>query len=286
MLPSGAYQLMVLVTSFKYFKIKKTVANNVGLDKSCGCGLLFDSLVSPILLYGSEVWGVDCKFKDSDLTEKFHLKFIKKTLRVHCKAFNVRCRAELNRRPIAIHNKIIYSIFNFLHHILTSENTLVLDIFTDLKNSNEWIKKMMNMLNSLGMSFIFNDFSNIKYNLNSIKQRINDQYMQLQNAEIHESQKLRFFQEIYNMGQRPHYVDTLKNRNDMTAVCKIRISAHSLMIERGRYFNINKNERHCPICKTGQVEDENHFILKCKRFEQIRLKFYDKVSKTLNLIFF
>jgi hypothetical protein len=56
------------------------------------------------------------------------------------------------------------------------------------------------------------------------------------------------------------------------------------MIERGRYmyFNINKNERHCPICKTGQVEDENHFILKCKRFEQIRLKLYDKVSKTLN----
>jgi hypothetical protein len=28
-----------------------------------------------------------------------------------------------------------------------------------------------------------------------------------QNAEIHESQKLRFFQEIYNMGQRPHYVN-------------------------------------------------------------------------------
>jgi hypothetical protein len=45
------------------------------------------------------------------------------------------------------------------------------------------------------------------------------------------------------------------------------------MIESGRYFNINKNERHYPICKTRQVEDENHFILKCKRFEQIRLKF-------------
>ena len=103
------------------------------------------------------------------------------------------------------------------------------------------------------------------------------------------------------MGQRPHYVNTLKNKNDMDAVCKICISAHSLMIERGRYFNINKNERHCPICKTGQVEDENnfilicktgqvedenHFILKCKRFEQIRLKFYDKVSKTMNFIFF
>ena len=67
------------------------------------------------------------------------------------------------------------------------------------------------------------------------------------------------------MGQRSHYVNTLKNRNDRAALCKIHIlSAHSLMIERGRYFNINKNEKHCSICKTGQVEDENHFILKCK----------------------
>ena len=52
------------------------------------------------------------------------------------------------------------------------------------------------------------------------------------------------------------------------------------MIERGRYFNINKNERHYPICKTEQIEDENHFILKCKRFEQIRLKFDDSVENT------
>ena len=53
-----------------YFKIKKTV----GLDNSCGLlEKLFDSLVSPILSYGSEVWGVDCKFKDPDHTEKFHL---------------------------------------------------------------------------------------------------------------------------------------------------------------------------------------------------------------------
>ena len=37
------------------------------------------------------------------------------------------------------------------------------------------------------------------------------------------------------MGQRPHYVNTLKNRNDRAAVCKICISAHSLMIDKRRY---------------------------------------------------
>ena len=55
------------------------------------------------------------------------------------------------------------------------------------------------------------------------------------------------------MGQRPHYVNTLKNRYDRSVICKIRISAHSLMIERGRYFNINKNERHSNMQnKTGR----------------------------------
>jgi hypothetical protein len=40
------------------------------------------------------------------------------------------------------------------------------------------------------------------------------------------------------MGQRPPYVDVLNNRCDRAAICKIRISAHPLMIERGRHLNI------------------------------------------------
>jgi hypothetical protein len=64
-----------------------------------------------------------------------------------------RNRAELNN--------IIYSIFNFLHHILTSENTLILDIFTDLKNSNEWINSL-----GLGMSFFFQLLNNVHINAN------------------------------------------------------------------------------------------------------------------------
>ena len=39
-----------------YFKIKKTI----GLNNPCRfLEKLFDSLVTPILTYGSEVWGVD-----------------------------------------------------------------------------------------------------------------------------------------------------------------------------------------------------------------------------------
>jgi hypothetical protein len=32
-------------------------------------------MFTPILTYGSEVWGVDSTFKDSDPFEKLHIKF-------------------------------------------------------------------------------------------------------------------------------------------------------------------------------------------------------------------
>jgi hypothetical protein len=45
------------------------------------------------------------------------------------------------------------------------------------------------------------------------------------------------------MGQRPPYVDVLNNICDRAAICKIRISAHPLMIERGRHLNIPRTEK-------------------------------------------
>jgi hypothetical protein len=45
------------------------------------------------VIYCSEVWGVYLDPGDSSIVEKFHMKFIKEILGVHCKASNVACRA-------------------------------------------------------------------------------------------------------------------------------------------------------------------------------------------------
>jgi hypothetical protein len=47
-------------------------------------------------------------------------------------------------------------------------------------------------------------------------------------------------------------------------ICKIHISAHPLMIERGRHLNIPRTDRYCLLCKSNQIEDEKHFLLHCK----------------------
>jgi hypothetical protein len=102
-----------------------------------------------------------------------------------------------------------------------------------------------------------------------------------QNANICDSQKLNFFQSVYNIGQRPPYVDVLNNICDRVALCKIRISAHPLMIERGRHVNIPRTERYCFVCKSSQIEDEKHFLLHCEQFNTQRNILNDKISNIL-----
>jgi hypothetical protein len=88
-----------------------------------------------------------------------------------------------------------------MNHTISSKNTLVYDIYIKSRETNPWVKKVKNLLNGLGHSYLINNINSIKLNLNIIKQRIHDQCLQTQNANICDSQKLNFFQNVYNMGQ-------------------------------------------------------------------------------------
>ena len=74
---------------------------------------LFDSLFLPILLYGSEVWGIydkdDFNNWEKDDIEKTHIYFCKQSLGVNKQCPNVATRNELGRLPLklAIETSII-----------------------------------------------------------------------------------------------------------------------------------------------------------------------------------
>ena len=95
-------------------------------------------MISPILTYNSEIWGVNTKpeFKawDSSQIEKTNLQFCKRYLEVSKKASNIACRAELGRFPlnIAINQRI-------LNYILYLKN----------KNEDSFVKQTFLM--SLGL---------------------------------------------------------------------------------------------------------------------------------------
>ena len=64
---------------------------------------LFDALISPILFYQSEVWGIDYNGQlEKDPAELVQNKFLKWLLGVNKYCNNNACRAETGRFPMRI----------------------------------------------------------------------------------------------------------------------------------------------------------------------------------------
>ena len=78
-----------------------------------------------------------------------------------------------------------------------------------------------------------------------------------------------FWEFFDDYSSSPYLVLTRKNPS-RKALVRFRISSHQLRIETGRYENIPRNERICHFCTSNKIEDENHFLLDCKAYSQIR----------------
>ena len=251
-----------------WYKIKKTLS----LDNSCSIlEKLFDTLVVPVILYGSEVWGAVKIYRDSEPYESLHLKFVKEILGVHSKTTNVACLKEINRTPL--HLKVQLNILKFLIHILNSTDSLVSIVYNNIKNSSIWASNVKNMLNKLGFSHLNFNQHNIELYINRIQQRLYDQIKQNMNSLLTSCEKLSFFRSTYIPNKRPAYIDLCKYKTDRSIISQFRTSAHKLAIERGRYHNILRNERLCLSCNGGDVEDEYHFFSMCPLYASQRRTF-------------
>ena len=83
--------------------------------------------------------------------------------------------------------------------------------------------------------------------------------------------RLKFYQRIKNDFTPAKYID-LPNFNQPNAIVKIRCSDHCHEVEKGGHRNTPREERFCNMCTDKVIEDEEHFLLKCKTYEHLRKK--------------
>ena len=58
----------------------------------------------------------------------------------------------------------------------------------------------------------------------------------------------------------------------------LRISARRLKIETGRYIKLDRSEKLCDKCSEGAVEDEQHFLIDCSKFNEYRNNLFQTVN--------
>ena len=246
---------------------------------------LADSIISPILCCNCEVWGAYLqtknlsfhKFKENLfsiklIAEKLLIKLYKNLLGANPKASNVGVYTELGRMPL--HVKIYSMVLKFFEHLLEKSDNpllshaLLSEVELDKTGKFSWftlfrylcklcnldIEKLKRMQNGINYTKLLREtfVNNWKHNL---------ERRDLSIAKGHS--ELELYSRVKRVFGREKYVDLIWNSKARSAVTKIRISAHHFPIERGRYQNIERNDRVCTICDQNVMGNESHYVMFC-----------------------
>ena len=90
--------------------------------------------------------------------------------------------------------------------------------------------------------------------------------------------KLRIYQLVKEKLELENYLMNHENRVGTTFLTSLRTGTNILRIEIGRWKREQKEERVCTIC-SGEIEDEEHFLVYCKAYSDLREKFVEKICE-------
>lgn len=237
---------------------------------------LFDSLITPILVYSCEVWG----FENKQGIEKMHLQYCKRILNLRSSTPNFMVYGEIGRFPVEIIIKL--RMATFWNKMLCNNNKLssiMYRLMFKLHQSNpihfKWITYVKSIFDECGLSFIWNDQIHMNRNVlkSVLKQKLLDQYIQHWFQQINSSSRGEFYGIFKTEFKLEPYLIRL-HPSDRIYMCKLRCSNLKLPIETGRWANILKQNRKCHLCNL-EIGNEFHYLFICSypQINELRTKF-------------
>jgi len=248
---------------------------------------LFDNLVTPIMLYGAEIWGCG----NNEMLENLHMKYCRILLRVSNKTARCMVYGELGRLPL---QKIIdQRILNYWCRLTQSNegklNKQLYRITYNLVNqkvlSSEWVLYVKHVLNKCGL---YNCWIMQRMHITSVRaftevvdKKLLDVYESNWKDSVHNNRKCLNYRMFKRTLCFENYLVELPTPLRI-AFTRFRLSNHNLPIEKGRYENVVRQERKCRYCKV--IGDEYHYLFECYLFRDDRRLFLSKgYQKKVNI---
>lgn len=255
------------------YNLLSVIRNNfLPAEQKCD---LFDSMVVPVLLYGSEIWG----FHKATEVEYVQNKFFRYILNVNKSAPNDVLYGELGRFPLCIKRK--ERILKYWVKLLENPHSIMYNVYLLLvsdANSGKvnWASNIRDILINLGFPHYWycHDVSCI--NIALLQQRLYDQFIQQWYNSIESSSKLVLYKQFKQYFQYECYLDLNINQKFVNMLAKFRCGNLKLNIETGRYTSVPRHCRLCTVCNMKMVEDEFHFLLVCPAYRHLRLRLLPK----------
>jgi hypothetical protein len=245
---------------------------------------MFTSLIEPILLYNSENWACmtskeieRCKNDNNRIYELTlgapatiaQLKFLKFALGVNKQCPTMAVLGETAEVPLLLkgfHRMLTY--WNRTKEM--GDETLVKKAYLENVASNSNWCQTIQILNS-SHDLHNGDIEEAKFFMVARK-RLRDNFTKYWRNRIDDrskEKKLHFYSQVKHEFTMDQYLD-LPAFRDRQRITKFITSDHCLGIEKGRHNNKPREERVCKACDGEAIEDEEHFILDCAAYKDIR----------------
>ena len=131
---------------------------------------------------------------------------------------------------------------------------------------------------------------NLKTAHSNMKKKLRNIYIQQwlasKSSSLLDSRQKFTHKEIKQDYQIEDYLEKIGNPTHRVSLTKPRLRAQSLRIQTGKYENggiaIPVLHRTCFVCKRNAIEDEQHFLMCCQGYHDIRQGFHSIVKRMDN----
>ena len=244
---------------------------------------LFHALIAPIILYGAENWSTlsDKKLKSFTIDRAFdndnkskvnsiHKKFLKYILGINKSSPTLAVMGDTGEVPLLI--KGYRLMINFWHRIrgLPADTLVKKALLENTIMRSNWIITIEKLLNVFEIQFLENN----KSFKEQTKTNCNLKYIEHweNNITNMDTPRLYFYKNVKNSFGFEHYLDMV-NFHWRKYISKLRCSSHILQIEKGRHTNQPRVKRLCRQCILGEIETEDHLLIRCTFYNDLRTKY-------------
>jgi hypothetical protein len=242
---------------------------------------LFEKMVTPIFLYGSEVWG----YGNIEPLEIFYRKFIKRVLGIGKSSPNCFVYGEVGKYPI------VYSIYarmlNFWINISEAKTTklsslmykIIYKLHVAQSYDSPWLMCIKKILCDSGNPNFWYEQDLLapkSFMKNVVRLQLENQYLQIWEAELNRNRKCITYRIFKDQIMFEPYLKNL-NYIDRRALSCFRSGMHKLPVAKSRYLEGGGGvETICKLCNSNDICDEFHVLFICNFFREKREKYLKK----------
>ena len=238
---------------------------------------LYESLVSPILAYGAGIWGTS-SYNSVNTIQNRACRFF---LGLGSTASNCASRGDMGW--VSPQCRQIIEVLRLYHRSENIEphriNGIVHRYCKRLNYRSLWINRVASLLRRIGYTDIHSRIYIDRYKRFAKQHDQEVWYHSLFNdAGCENGNKLRLYRLYKDRLDTEEYVHSNHiNRYQRSVLARLRSGSLPLKIETGRYNKTPLKDRTCNSCQV--IEDEIHFIVDCKLYDDLRYELFNLVSR-------